>query len=79
MLAQKRHEHPGEHVAAAAGREAGVSCMVYINIQTVGNDRPAALEQKDGVRPVREAHRLLRPVGCPGVAAQPQKTRRHAA
>lgn len=33
----------------------------------------AALEQKDGVRPVREAHRLLRPVGCPGVAAQPQK------
>ena len=47
--------------------------MVYINIQAVGNDRPAALEQKDGVRPVREAHRLLRPVGCPGVAAQPQK------
>ena len=47
--------------------------MVYINIQAVGNDRPAALEQKDGVRPVREAHRLLRPVGCFGVAAQPQE------
>lgn len=31
------------------------------------------LEQKDGMRPVCEAHRLLRPVGCFGVAAQPQK------